>query len=176
MLEPSLSTTVGVGPVPPGPSRETFLGSVVRALGTTLEETVGIEEAKGFISVVGLAVGAEIQAEYLKARGTDRLDRPALVEALVDLKRRVGGDFELLEQTDERIVLANRRCPFGDLAKACPSLCMMTSNMIGHLVAESQGYARVILDETIAGGASACRIVIDLDPDAPDAGARYHRR
>ncbi|GJD46651.1 hypothetical protein AFCDBAGC_4534 [Methylobacterium cerastii] len=157
-----------------GIDRERFLGMVVRVLNSTLEDTVGSRETSGFINLVGLAISEEIEAEYLRAAGTSRLDLKATIGALIDLKRRLGGDFYVIEETAERIVLGNRRCPFGDLAKDSPSMCMVTSHVFGHMVAESQGYGRVTLADTIARGAHGCRIVIDLDPDAPDDGGQAY--
>lgn len=160
--------------VPVALDLERFLGLIVKALSTTLEDTVGAREASGFISLVGLAVSDEIQTEYVRANGSRRLDRRAISGALIDLKRRIGGDFYVIEDNNERIVLGNRRCPFGDLAKACPTLCTVTSHVFGHMVAESQGYGRVTLADTIARGADRCRIVIDLDADAPDDGGQSY--
>lgn len=157
--------------------REGYLGLILKNMSNTLEETVGRSEAHGFINLVGLAVSEEIQDEYLRAAGTKRLDRAGVTAVILDLKRRMGGDFYVLEESDNQIVLGNRRCPFGDLARDCPSLCMMTSHVFGHLVAESQGYGRVTLADTIARGGQGCRIVIDLDPDAPDKGGQsYYAR
>lgn len=151
---------------------ERFFGPVIRSLSTALEDTVGAREASGFVNLGGLAIAEEIQAEYLRAAGAARLDRTAMSSALIDLKRRLGGDFYIIVDSQDRIVLGNRRCPFGDLAKACPSLCTITSHVFGHMVAESQGYGRVTLADTIARGSPGCRIVIDLDPDAPGDGGR----
>ncbi|TXN04813.1 transcriptional regulator [Methylobacterium sp. WL103] len=145
---------------------------IFRALSDTLEETVGSREASGFINLVGLAISEEIEAEYLRAAGTSRLDLRGTVDALIDLKRRMGGDFYVIEETERRVVLGNRRCPFGDLAVRSPAMCIVTSHVFGHMVAESQGYGRVTLADTIARGANGCRIVIDLDPDAPDDGGQ----
>lgn len=157
--------------------RDRFLGLIVRTLSNTLEETVGAAEASGFMNLVGLSVFEEIQAEYLRATGKDRLDRSSVTAILLDFKHRLGGDFQIVEETDDRIVFSNRRCPFGALAANCSSLCMVTSHVFGHLMAESQGYGRVTLADTIARGAPACRIVIDLDPDAPgDEGQSYYAR
>ncbi|MGU3359471.1 methanogen output domain 1-containing protein [Methylobacterium sp. M6A4_1b] len=165
------------GDAPISIDREGYLGLVVKALSTTLEDTVGTREASGFLNLVGLAVSEEIQRQYLAAAGTPRLNRKVLPGALVDLKRRLGGEFYVIEDSDDRIVLGNRRCPFGDLVRACPSLCNMTSHVFGHMVAESQGYGRVTLADTIARGAGSCRIVIDLDADAPgEGGQAYYGR
>lgn len=159
-------------PIPLGLER--FLGLVIRALSTTLEDTVGEREASGFINLVGIAIAEEIHADYLRAAGAERLGRQAVSNALIDLKRRLGGDFYVIEDLGDRIVLGNRRCPFGDLAKTCPSLCKITSHVFGHMVAESQGYGRVTLADTIARGSPTCRIVIDLDPDAPGEGGQSY--
>ncbi|WP_318284371.1 methanogen output domain 1-containing protein [Methylorubrum aminovorans] len=156
--------------------REIFMDLVVTTMGSLFEETVGSNEAGGFVSLVGLAVGEKIQAAYLASSGASQLDRKGMVDALLDMKRRIGSDFYVVEESEQRIVLGNKRCPFGELAKKCPSLCMLTANVCGHLAAESQGYARVDLPETIAAGASECRIVINLEPDSSGGGRRYHRR
>lgn len=157
--------------------REAYLSLLVRALSNTLEETVGAREASGFINLVGLAVAEEIQGAYQRATGRNSFDRKALTAVLLDLEHRIGGDFHIVEDNEDRIVIGNRHCPFGDLAKRCPSMCMMTSHVFGHMVAESQGYGRVTLADTIARGAPGCRIVIDLDPDAPgEGGQAYYAR
>src|SRR5690606_17567394 len=83
----------------------------------------------------------------------------------VDLKRRIQGDFYVVEATEERIVLGNRACPFGDRVLGRPALCMMTSNVFGSIAAENLGYAKVELQETIAEGAPGCRVVLYLRPD-----------
>lgn len=156
--------------------REVFMDLVVTTMESMFVDTVGSAEAGGFISLVGLAVGEKIQEEYLQARGASQLDKRGMVAALLDLKRRIGSDFYVVEESEQRIVLGNKRCPFGELAKKCPSLCMLTANVCGQLAAESQGYARVDLPETIARGSPECRIVINFDPNTSGGGRRYHRR
>jgi hypothetical protein len=81
---------------------------------------------------------------------------------MVDLKRRIQGDFYVIDQDDEKIVLGNRACPFGDKVLDRPSLCMMTSNVFGSIAAENLGYAKVELQQTIAQGNPGCRIVVHL--------------
>jgi hypothetical protein len=43
-------------------------------------------------------------------------------------------------------------------------MCMMTSNVFGSIAAENLGYAKVVLEETIALGAPGCRVVVYLKP------------
>ena len=145
-----------------GWGRDEFLRSLLRELAGTLESVVGLEDAEGFISVVGQRIGDRMNRDYRIALDRTSLDRKQVSETLVDLKRRIDGDFYVVEESDERIVLANRRCPFGDFVKDRPSLCMMTSNVFGTIAGENLGYARVSLEQTIAQGHAGCRVVIDL--------------
>jgi predicted ArsR family transcriptional regulator len=155
--------------------RDLFLRRLLRELAGTLEDVVGIDEASGYISVVGAAIGEQIDAEYRRALGVERLSREQVARVLVDLKRRIQGDFYVIEETPERIVLGNRACPFGELVRDRPSLCMMTSNVFGRIAAENLGYARVELPETIARGHPGCRVVVRLVPgEAPDPQGREY--
>jgi hypothetical protein len=53
-------------------------------------------------------------------------------------------------------------------------MCMMTSNVFGGIAADNLGYAKVVLEETIAGGAPGCRVVVHLKP-TPEAEAATGR-
>lgn len=148
--------------------RDVFLRNLLRVLSGTLEEAVGLSEASGFISVVGQTIGDQINRDYKQALGVSNLKREQVADVLVDLKRRIQGDFYVIEQDDAKIVLGNRACPFGDKVLDRPSLCMMTSNVFGAIAAENLGYAKVELQETIAKGHGGCRIVVHLKP-TPEA-------
>ena len=158
--------------------RDVFLRSLLRELAGALQEVVGLDEAAGFISVVGQRIGDQINEAYRAALGTPRLTREQVADVLVDLKRRIQGDFYVLEQSDERIVLGNRACPFAEKVEGRPSLCMMTSNVFGVIAAENLGYARVVIERALARGDGDCRIVVHLRP-APESeevtGREYFR-
>jgi Methanogen output domain 1 len=132
--------------------RDLFLRRLLRELSGTLQDVIGAEEASGYISVVGAAIGEHLDAEYKRALRLQRLDRTQGAQVLVDLKKRIQGDFFVIEEDATKIVLGNRACPFGDFVRDRPSLCMMTSNVFGRIAAENLGYARVELQETIAQG------------------------
>lgn len=140
--------------------RDLFLRNLVRELAGTLEEVVGLEEASGFISIVGQNIGEWMGAEYLKALNSETLTQEQVRDVLIDLKRRIQGDFYLISEDDEKIVLGNRKCPFGDKVHDRPSMCMMTSNVFGTITAENLGYAKVQLQETISNGAEQCKVVV----------------
>src|SRR5688500_18299306 len=102
MSEPTVSPPVERLNVPL--ERDVFLRTLIRELAGTLQEVVGLEEASGFVSVVGQRIGDQINEEYKAALGVDRLTRAQVAEVLVDLKRRIQGDFYIIEQDDEKIV------------------------------------------------------------------------
>lgn len=181
-------TSVGTA-IPGGPSapleaapvpleRDGFTRRLIRELAGTLQDVVGLEEAAGYISVVGTAMGEHLDASYRKVLAVDRLSREQVRDVLVDLKRRIQGDFFVIEETEDRIVLGNRACPFAEMVAGRPSLCMMTSNVFGHIAAQNLGYAAVELDRTIARGDPGCRVVVHLrpGPEVPVGAREYFQR
>jgi predicted ArsR family transcriptional regulator len=154
--------------------RDVFLRTLLRHLAGTLQKVVGLEEASGFISVVGQEMGDEINRSYKEALNVSSLTREEVAAVLVDLKRRIQGDFYVVEQDDEKIVLGNRACPFGDKVQGRPALCMMTSNVFGSITADNLGYAKVSLEQTIARGDAGCRVTVYLKP-TPQATAAQGR-
>ena len=144
--------------------RDHFFRQLIGDLAGTLQDVIGRHEARGFLAVVGGRMGDRLNDVFRKALGKPRLDADEVSDALVHLKSRIGGDFYVIEQSPERIVLGNRCCPFGRNVTDRPVLCMMTSNVFGRIAAENLGYARVSIEEAIARGDSGCRVVIDLDP------------
>lgn len=150
--------------------RDLFLRNLVRELAGTLEDVVGLDEASGFISVVGQSIGDWINKSYRLALNTERFSKEEVAAILVDLKARINGDFYIIERDDEKIVFGNRACPFGDKVLGRESMCMMTSNVFGGIASEHLGYAKVQLQETIARGDAGCRVVVYLK-STPEAEA-----
>lgn len=154
--------------------RDLFLRNLLRHLAGTLQSVVGLEEASGFVSVVGHEIGDELNQTYKHALSVSQLNRQQVTEVLVDLKMRIQGDFYVIEENDEKIVLGNRTCPFGDKVIGRPALCMMTSNVFGSIAADNLGYAKVAIEQAIARGDVGCRVVVYLRP-TPDAQAAQGR-
>ena len=142
--------------------RDTFTRTLIRHLAGTLQNVIGLKEASGFVSVVGQKIGEEINTAYKSALRLPSLNREQVAAVLIDLKKRIQGDFYIIEENDERIVFGNRACPFAEKVIGRPSMCMMTSNVFGHITAENLGYGKVILEKTIAQGDAECRIVLYL--------------
>lgn len=155
--------------------RDRFMRTLIRELAGTLESVVGVEDASGYISIVGSAIGENINSAYRQGLQVSNLSRAQVADVLVDLKRRIEGDFYVIEENSERIVLGNRSCPFGDKVVGRPSMCMMTSNVFGHIAAENLGYARVELQRTIAEGHPECRVVVHLRSMDGHGGREYFK-
>lgn len=157
--------------------RDGFMRTLIRHLAHTLEDVVGLEEASGYIGVVGRKMGEELNAMYLEELGAERLPKHRIKDVLVNLKHRIRGDFYVISETEDQIVLGNRACPFEDRVLGRTSMCMMTSNVFGVIASDSNGYAKVELQETIAKGDSGCRVVVYLNPKKAKAraGREYFR-
>lgn len=154
--------------------RDVFLRNLLRHLAGTLQDVVGLQEASGFVSVVGQEMGDEINRTYKSALAVSSLSREQVGEVLVDLKRRIQGDFYIIEEGEDKIVLGNRACPFGDKVIGRPALCMMTSNVFGSIAAENLGYSKVVIEQAIARGDAGCRVVVHLKP-TPEAQSSQGR-
>ncbi|MBV8317625.1 MAG: transcriptional regulator [Planctomycetaceae bacterium] len=163
-MEESSAPKIATEDLPMPLDRDVFLRTLIRELSGTLQEVVGLEEASGFISLVGQRMGDQINESYKSAMGVSHLSREQVAEVLVDLKRRIRGDFFIIAQDDEKIILGNRACPFAEKVIDRPAMCMMTSNVFGVIAAENLGYSKVVLEETIARGDAGCRVVVYLKP------------
>ncbi len=159
-----------------GWERDDFVRTLLRHLSGTLQDVVGVKEAASFVSIVGQRMGEEMNASYRRALQVSQLSPEQVAAVCLDLKRRIKGDFFIIEQTPEKIVFGNRACPFGDKVVGRPALCMMTSNVFGHIAAENLGYSKVALEQTIADGHPGCRVVVYLKPteEARDSEGREY--
>ncbi len=143
-------------------NRDVFMRTLVREMTNVLCDVVGIEQASSFVAVVGQNMGRQINQDYRQALQLPKLSREQVAAVLVDLKKRIQGDFYIVEQDDAHILLRNRVCPFEDKVKGQRALCMMTSNVFGCVAAENLGYAKVELRQTIAEGAAECEVAVHL--------------
>jgi predicted ArsR family transcriptional regulator len=172
--EPFTSALRIVQDLPIPLERDGFLRTLIRELAGTLQDVVGLEEASGFVSIVGQRVGDQINQTYKSALAVPELSREQVAAVLVDLKRRIQGDFFIIEQGDDKIIFGNRACPFAEKVIGRPAMCMMTSNVFGSIAADNLGYAKVVLEETIAEGHAGCRVIVHLKP-TPEADAAQGR-
>lgn len=154
--------------------RESFLRALVVELAAAVEAREGPDAIEATVTAVGSAVGSRMEDEYRRARETvGRLAPEQIADLYIRLKAAIDGDFYVIELSDERIVLGNRACPFGDVVKRAPGLCRMTSSVFGGIAARNSGEASVVLEERIAVGDPECRIVVTLGERA-DGPAAHH--
>lgn len=116
-----------------------------RLAGATLEEAAARAGA-----TLGTRVGRD---------GPDTGEAAALAAAFVAAEAELGADFHVVSASGSRVVLGNRRCPFGP--SPSPGLCRFTSALAGSLGAQVAGGAEVSLPERLALGDVQCRLVLD---------------
>jgi anti-sigma regulatory factor (Ser/Thr protein kinase) len=163
--------------------RESFLRALLVQLAQAVEIREGPDAAQAAVAQVGADVGGRIEDEYRQAQGVvGRLAPDQVADLYVRLKAAIGGDFYVVEADEEKIVLGNRACPFGDVVRRAPGLCRMTSSVFGGIAARNSGGASVVLEERIALGDPECRVVVWLGGEhagrwdaAHDYGAAHTR-
>lgn len=150
--EESLDPQPGEMTVPA--SREGFL-TTMAGLATGLRSY----RPEARCAFVGAAAARQAEAEYRRRHAVaGALTTRQVAEAFAEYQQAIGGDFFVVEATDERAVVANRACPFRDAPKEAPHLCRVTSAMLGSLGARSLGDVSVSLDERMAVGDRRCRL------------------
>lgn len=147
-------------------NKEIFFNELICELSDLLEKLTGKEDSEGLISLVGQSIGHRINDLYRNSAGVDKLDFEQVRDTLVDLKRRIDGNFQIVSADPEKIVLRNDRCPFGKRVVGHESMCMMTSNVFGIIASDNLGYAKVSLHETIARHKPECTVVVYLQDTA----------
>lgn len=153
--------------------RETFCLDLIADMTGVLEDTVGLEDAEGYVTIVGQMMGERIYQE--RGFGPDQpLPEADLGDVLVDLKSKIEGGFSVDEVRANGLTFVNDKCPFGARVEGRRSLCMMTSNVFGFLASQCKGYAKVELERTIALGDSMCRVHVHFDKNDA-AGREYYK-
>ncbi len=97
-------------------------------------------------------------------------DMAAYGALLADLKNALGGSCAVLKGGDNWAVLALKRCPFQEVIRQSPCMCMVTAGVFGVLTRCRFGYGRVVLERTIATGAPWCRIAVYATPGVVEVG------
>jgi DNA-binding CsgD family transcriptional regulator/anti-sigma regulatory factor (Ser/Thr protein kinase) len=147
--------------------KESFLRALVVELAQAVVAADGPDAAEALVAQVGANVGRRMEDGYREAREiTGRLTRDQIADLYVQLKAAIDGDFYVVDIDERRIVLGNRRCPFGAVVQREPGLCRMTSSVFGGIAARNTGAAAVVLEERIALGDPECRVVVWLDGGA----------
>jgi hypothetical protein len=143
-------------------NRDLFVRNLLRELVGSLADTMGPEGASTFVADIGERTGEQLNIYYRAALRSTSLTREQVAGVLVDLKRRIEGDFYIVEQSDEKVVLGNRACPFGNKVVGRPALCMMTSSVFGAIASKNLGYAKIEIKESIARRDPECRVTVFL--------------
>lgn len=160
-----------------GFGKESFLRALVVQLAQAVEFQHGPEAGDAVVAQVGADVGGQMEAEFRAAENiVGRMMPEQMARCYVRLKHAIDGGFYVIEANEERIVLGNRRCPFGDVVRLAPSLCRMTSSVFGGIAARnSDEGASVLLEERIAVGDPGCRVVVYLTEPSSEERPLVHQ-
>jgi DNA-binding CsgD family transcriptional regulator len=151
-------------------ARELFVETLLVRLAESMKANAGADVLEMALAEAGADVGGALEDAYRTAhRITGRLSANQLADLYVSLKHAVGADYFVVAADERRIVLGNRRCPFGAAVRGQPGLCRLTTSVFGGIAARNRDSSSVVLEERIADGASRCRIVVWLEPTSNNA-------
>jgi len=162
---------------PAGFGREAFLRALVVELARSAEAAQGPVVVEQLVAQVGATVGGQMEDEYRRARAVaGLLTAEQVADSYLRLKGAIDGEFYVIAVGTAKVVLGNRRCPFGDTVRQAPALCRMTSSVFGGIAARNHGEAVVLLDERIAVGDPECRVTVLLGEAARINPGGHHYR
>lgn len=151
-------------------NKHVFLAKLITQYARVHRKAAG-PVAEEYIRQIGIRTGEWIEGYYKEYSSPWTIEQ--YVDILIDLKNKIGGQFEILSIDGDRIVMKAIQCPFGDDVTHAPHLCMMTSSVFGGIAARHFGYGKVSLRKQMALGHENCEIAIYLSPDDSEEGIEY---
>jgi anti-sigma regulatory factor (Ser/Thr protein kinase) len=148
-----------------------FVGTVATTL--VQEAGTGASMLEATTAAGASAAGAAWRAYSDGHGGAAPSNAAEIARAFVEYYNKSGGEFFIIEASERRAVVGNRKCPFGPAVVGQPSMCRATAALLGSLAARVGGKAEIALDEAIAVGDPRCRAVINLDPVGSQWAQRF---
>lgn len=142
---------------PPADPQSVAQPDAAHLLGLLTGEIEGGRSLEEAAARAGATVAALVEPTDTEERG-QLVD---MAELLVEVERELGGDFEIVEAGERRIVVRNRRCPFGPATGR--GMCRFTSALAGGLAARASGRSDVTVAQSLAAGDQECRLVVDTE-------------
>ena len=96
------------------------------------------------------AASAALRAYKTNMEALEPSNATEIAQAFVEYYNKSGGEFFIVEASERRAVVGNRRCPFGPAVAGQPSMCRSTAALLGSLAARVSGRAEISLDEAVA--------------------------
>ncbi len=144
--------------VPVTLNKEGYFNNTLLNISKELDDNTSKKKVKK----AAIANAKNIEEMYKKFHGVNKLNYTQVINSLTDAQRKIGGNFIVVERTEDIIILRNTKCPFGKKIKKASCLCSTTSALCGVITARNLGYSRVVLKKTIAKGSTECLIYIYL--------------
>ncbi len=142
---------------------QTFIIELMHA-----SEQLGPEQCQQLIENIALTAGCFFEEVY-RSSGNHKegaLSIESYIDLILGLKNNIGGTFSLTSSNQDRIVVCNSRCPFGEKVVNFPELCRMTSSVFGGIAARNFGYAKVEIAQSIARNNDCCEVYIHLNQES----------
>jgi len=139
-------------------SKEAILVDMIVDIAANLDENT----ASTAIRKAGIEAGKKIDKVYKQFYNTERLSLEQFSEVVMDVGKKLGAAFTIIEKGPEAVHFHNNKSILGEDAKKSPALGGILAGMLGTLAAKNFGYAKVVLSKSLARGDPYDDIIIFL--------------
>lgn len=143
-----------------------YLVDTLSSMSVDLDRKFGTG-AKVILKEASESMGAHVLGLYTSAWKVDKWTPELLGRAIVDLKAKLGGRAELVNATNEKVVLKATMCEFGDdwIRESGGLACVICAGVAGAMV-KASGLSSTnevpVWETSIADGSPNCTVVAKL--------------
>jgi len=106
---------------------------------------------RDIIKEVSLSTAKEISRSYKEFYKVEKLNKSQIIDSIMDIGNKIGGEFSLVENSDEVIIFKNKRNILGGGIKTDPMLAKtLLSDICGVMVGKNLGYCNIALKQSVS--------------------------
>jgi len=134
--------------IPVGLNREAFLENAFLEHYSAMDE----KKLKSSIKKTSKKIAEGIRDAYRRFHNVEKLEKHYAMDSLCDAMEKIGAKLSMLDRGDEKILLRNTRSIFRDHIKEKPLLRIFEMDIIGYLISDGYGYAKVCFKNSLSKG------------------------
>jgi hypothetical protein len=134
--------------IPVNLNKELFLKKITTYLASNLHKGDG----RSSLNESGLELSKYIDKIYREQYKTEKLSLDQIMDSIIDMYKKVGGSFKVVERNKEKILLKCKKSPFDEDVSDSFILFEINAGIIGGLISKSTGYCKVCLKPAHGNG------------------------
>lgn len=127
--------------IPVNLNKELFLKKIT----TYLASNIYKGEKKEALNKAGLDLSNYLERIYKEHYRVEKLSFDQVIDVIVDVYKKVGGNFKIIEKDSKKLLLRCKKSPFGEDIADSFILFNINAGIMGGLISKSKGYCKVCL-------------------------------